>query len=415
MTASASAAAARCAVVLAAVLFGHAMAAQDWNQWRGPARTGVAAAFDAPAEWPAKPTRVWQARVGLGHSSPIVSGGRVFQHSRLGEDEVVTAFDLPSGKQIWQQRYAAPYQVNPAAEAHGKGPKSTPIVRDGKLFTLGVDAALAAFDAASGKVLWRHRFAKEFDAASPDFGTAMSPMVENGLLIVLVGGNKTGGLAALDAATGSVKWMWRGDSPAYASPIAVTLAGTRQIVTQSRSHVVGLSAADGSPLWTIPFKTSYDQNIVTPLVLDDLVIYSGVGQPLIGSRLTNAGGKWRATEVWRNDDLSLYMSSPVLAAGALFGFTFRSKGQFFAADPSTGKTRWTTRGREAENASLAIAGKWLLAATTEGELVVARPDPARFDVVKRYTVAESPIWAHPVPAGRGVLIKDAETLAYWTF
>jgi outer membrane protein assembly factor BamB len=179
--------------------------------------------------------------------------------------------------------------------------------------------------------------------------------------------------------------------------------------------VIGLSAADGSLLWSIPFTTTFDQNIVTPMVIGDLVVYSGVEQPLTAVRITQAGGKWNAVPVWRNPDLPMFMSSPVPWNGQLCGLTHRNKGQFFCVDAKTGATVWTTRGREGENAALVAAGNVLLAATTEGELVVAQRNGAKIDIVKRYTVAESPIWAHPVPAGRGVLIKDMETLALWEF
>jgi outer membrane protein assembly factor BamB len=111
----------------------------------------------------------------------------------------------------------------------------------------------------------------------------------------------------------------------------------------------------------------------------------------------------------------MYMSSPVIVDGFIYGLTHRNRGQFFCVDLETGGTRWTTRGREGENAALIAAGGYLVATTTEGELVVAKADPAAFTAVRRYTVAESPIWAHPVPAGRGILIKDVETLAYWMF
>ena len=119
--------------------------------------------------------------------------------------------------------------------------------------------------------------------------------------------------------------------------------------------------------------------------------------------------------MWQNDGVPMYMSSPILSGGYIIGLTHRNKGQFFAVDVKTGKTLWTTKGRAAENAALAAAGDLILATTTEAELVVARRDGAKFDVVKRYTIADSPIWAHPAPAGKGVLIKDEETLAYWTF
>ena len=389
--------------------------AQDWNQWRGPSRTGVASGFAAPSSWPDRPTRKWQVQVGAGHSSPVVSKGRVYQLSRIGEQEVATALDLASGRQVWQQRYDAPYQMNPAAQGHGKAPKSTPSVDGTRLFTFGINGTLSAFDTASGRLLWRKQYAKGFDSPSPDFGVAMSPAVDNGLLIVHAGGNRSGVLAALDGATGAEKWAWRGEGPAYASPVVASFGATRHVITQSRSQVIGLSAADGSLLWSIPFTTSFDQNIVTPMVIGDLVVYSGLEQPLTAVRITQAGGKWSAVPVWRNPDLPMFMSSPVLWNGQLCGLTHRNKGQFFCVDAKTGATAWTTRGREGENAALVAAGNVLLAATTEGELVVAERNGATIDIVKRYTVAESPIWAHPVPAGRGVLIKDMETLALWEF
>lgn len=392
-----------------------ALGAQDWNQWRGPSRTGVTASFVAPAKWPDKPTKAWQAKVGEGHSSPVVSGNRVFVLSRLADQEVVTAVDLATGKQLWQHRYAAAYQVNPAATSHGKGPKATPVVAGERLFTFGINGTLSAYAAATGKVLWQKQFAKEFDATTPDFGTAMSPVVDTGLLIVHVGGNKSGALAALDTLTGAPKWQWKRDGPAYASPLVVTLASTRQVITQSRSHVVGINAANGALLWQIPFTTAYDQNIVTPVVVGDLVIYTGLEKPLSAARIANKGGKWTVQTAWQNEALPMYMSTPVVSGQHLFGLTHRNRGQFFCVDLASGKTLWTTKGREGENAALVLAGGLILATTTEAELVVARIDATKFDLVKRYTIADSPIWAHPVPAGKGVLIKDAETLAYWTF
>ena len=391
------------------------LVAQDWNQWRGPSRSAVTASFSPPATWPDKPRKAWESTVGAGHSSPVVSGTRAFVFSRIGDEEVVTAFDHQTGKQAWQQRYRAPYQVNPAAEGHGKGPKSTPVVDGGRLFTLGISATLSAFDASTGKPLWRKSFDREFDASSPDFGVAMSPLVDGGNVIAHVGGNKTGALMALDAATGTIEWQWKGDGPAYASPVIGTFGSSRQVITQSRSHLVGLSAGTGTLLWSVPFTTAFAQNIVTPIVSGDLVLYSGTEQPLTALRIRESGGKWTAERAWAADSVPMYMSSAVLSGGTLFGLTHRSKGQFFAVDARSGKVLWTTRGREGENAALIAAGELLMATTTEGELVIMRRDSGRFDAIKRYTIAESPVWTYPVPAGRGLLIKDAEKLAFWVF
>ena len=402
-----------CVIAMAASLV--PVHAQDWNQWRGPDRTGVTAAFTAPASWPDRPVKAWQVNVGTGHASPVVSAGRAFQLSRIEEQEVVTALEIASGKQIWQQRYDAPYEINPAARAHGKGPKSTPIVSGDTLVTFGIDGILTAWETTSGKIRWQKNYGKQFDALSPDFGVAMSPAIEGGVVVAHVGGNRSGALVALDLATGSEKWAWKGDGPAYASPVIAASGKITQVITQSRSHVVGVDAATGSLLWSIPFTTDYAQNIVTPVIARDVVIYSGLEKPLTAVRLVQSGRKWTPQPLWQNADVPLFMSSPVLSGDTLIGFTHRNKGQFFAVDVKTGKTLWTTRGREAESAALVAAGDLFIATTTEGELVVARRNPAKFDLIKRYTIAESPVWAHPAPAGGGVLIKDADTLAYWTF
>jgi predicted nucleic acid-binding protein len=136
---------------------------------------------------------------------------------------------------------------------------------------------------------------------------------------------------------------------------------------------------------------------------------------LTAVRIALVNGQWSARQAWRAESVPMYMSSAVLSGGYLYGLTHRNKGQFFCAEPKTGKVLWTTRGREAENAAVIASGDLLIATTTEGELVVARRDPAKFELIKRYTVAESPIWAHPAPAGSGILIKDAQKLAYWIF
>jgi outer membrane protein assembly factor BamB len=220
---------------------------------------------------------------------------------------------------------------------------------------------------------------------------------------------------ALDVLSGATKWSWKGDGPAYASPVVADLGGTRQIVTQSQKHVIGLSLADGRLLWEIPFVTDYEQNSVTPIVVKDLVIYAGLNKPATGARVSVTAGKWQVSTVWQNPDLPMYMSTPVESGGYLFGLTNRNRGQFFCLDLATGKTMWTTKGREAENAAFLTAGSLVMAMTTEGELVVFRSNAKAFEPVKRYTLAESPVWAHPALVGSGIIVKDLDTLAYWVF
>jgi outer membrane protein assembly factor BamB len=352
---------------------------------------------------------------GIGHSSPVVSGSRIYLFTRIGEQEALTAYDLATGKQIWRQSYDAPYEVNPTARAHGKGPKSTPLVHGGRVFTFGISGIVSAFNAQDGRSVWRKDFKGEYPVTSPEFGAAASPVAAGDLVVLHVGGAKDGALTAFDPATGAARWSWKGDGPAYATPILVTLGGTRQIVTQSRSNLVGIEAGSGAPLWQVPFTTPFDQNIITAVVHDGLLIYSGLSRPAAAIRVTQAGGNWTTEDVWKNPDVPMYMSSPVVAAGRICGLTHRNRGQFFCLDAASGKTLWTSEPRQGDNAGIFAAGDLFVAATTDGGLTVFRNSPTAFEVIKRYKVAGSAVWAHPVPAGRGVLIKDADTLAYWTF
>lgn len=380
-----------------------------WPQWRGPARDGVASGFSAPATWPAQLTKKWQATVGLGHASPVISGNRIIVHARQENREVVTAFDLASGKQLWQDGVDAPYTMNPAATGHGPGPKSTPLVADGRVFTLGISGIFSAHDLATGKLLWR----KNAPPVPPGFGTASSPMADGSNVIAFLGGTGAGALTAMDAATGAVKWRWTGDGPGYSSPVIATIGGTRQIITQSQTKLVGVAAADGRLLWDAPIKTPYEQNSVTPLVVNDVVVSAGLDNPTIAYAITAAGKGWTATPRWRNEQVSMYMSSPAANGSTLFGLSNKNRGQFFAIDATSGKTLWLGKPREAENASIVRAGNFLLLSTTNGELIVARPSATAFEEVKRYTVAESAMWAHPAFAGQHIVVKDVDKVIVW--
>lgn len=400
-----------CFGVSVAIIWSGSAQAPGWSQWRGPSRDGVASSFTVPATWPAQLTRRWQATVGLGHASPVVSGNHVVVHSRLANREVIAAYDLQSGKQLWQDGVEAPYTMNAAALGHGPGPKSTPAIADGRVFTLGISGIFSAHDLATGKLLWR----KNAPPTPPEFGTASSPVIDGPTVIAYLGGPGAGALTAMEVATGTVKWRWTGDGPAYASPILATLGGTRQVITQSQNKLVAVDAANGQWLWEVAIKTPYEQNSVTPMVLGDLVLYAGLENPTTALRVTRTGTRWTTAPAWRNEDVPMYMSTPAVSGTAVYGLSTRNRGHFFAIDAATGKTLWTTPGRQAENASIVRAGEYLLMGTTNSELVVVRANPARFEEVRRYTVADSAMWAHPAFAGRTIIVKDVDKLIAWTF
>jgi outer membrane protein assembly factor BamB len=397
--------------VLAAVPSGMAgQGTADWPQFRGPNRDGSVLSFTEPKAWPDRLTQKWRVDVGDGYATPVLVGDRVYAFTRRGANEVMQALDAASGKSLWQQRYPAPVTVNPAAQAHGPGPKSTPTFAAGRLFTLGMGGIVTAFDAASGKIVWQ----KPAGSVLPLFGTALSPLVDRGLAIVHVGGHNQGALTAFDAATGAVKWAWNGDGPAYASPIAVDIDGVRQVIAQTQDNVVGVSAADGRLLWRRPFTTEFTQNIITPIVIGNTVLIAGYQKPTAAFRVVKNGEQWRTEDAWQNEAVSLYMANGVVIGDSLFGLSHRNRGQYFLLDVKTGKTLWTGMPRQAENAAISHAGNIVFSLEDDGDLVVGRVAGSKFDEVRRYKVSGSATWGQPAISGSRIFVKDASSVTLWT-
>ena len=257
-----------CHLSLVTILTCQSAMAQDWSQWRGPSRDGVVTA-QAPSKWPKDLKNVWKVSVGGGYSSPVVSDGKVIVHSRQQENEVVSVFDLKTGKPLWNASYAVPFSKNQYAIEMGKGPNSTPVVSNGRVYTLGVSAILSCFDLKTAELKWRKDFSKEIDTSKLFTGTAMSPVIEKGMVIAHVGDDRGGRVIAFDGVTGAERWKWEGDGPGYASPVVVDLEGARQLVTLTDKSAVGISVDSGKLLWKMPFPDEWNENIVTPILLSE--------------------------------------------------------------------------------------------------------------------------------------------------
>ena len=391
------------------------VSAQEWTQWRGPGRDGFVSAKNAPVAWPESLKRSWRVEVGEGYSSPVVAGGRVFVVGRRDPEELVAGINLADGKVIWQQKYQATFQKNQYAVEMAKGPHATPLVADDRLFTLGVTGMLNAWDTATGKQLWSRDFSKAVDTTKLFCGTAASPLMVEGHLVVQVGSDIHGGqILGLNPASGNTEWEWRGAGPGYASPVVVDAGGAKQIVAMTEGSIVSLDAKTGKELWTIAFPDEWHENIATPLWTGTQLIVSGTRQGTHAYTLKQTGGKWETTETWKNPNIAMYMSSPVFGDGLIYGHSSKKKGQFFALDAKTGVVRWTTEGREGEHASLLLTPQHVVFLTNGADLIVARRDTPAFTVERRYEVAEAATWATPVLLGSNILVRDATGLMLLT-
>ena len=234
-------------------------------------------------------------------------------------------------------------------------------------------------------------------------------------MIVYVGDDIKGGvMTAFDAATGKEKWTLNCDGPSYASPIVVTMEGTRQLVTMTDKAVIGVDVQKGTQLWRLPWPDEWNENIVTPTLYKNTLILSGARKGTVAVQVTKSGEQWSTKQVWHNPELTMYMNSPVLDGEHFYGMSSKRKGQFFCAQATTGKVLWITDGREGSQASVLKAKDTLFILTSDANLIVAKKAADKFHQLAKYSVADSATYAHPILLGKRILVKDNATLALWS-
>ncbi|MGE5611750.1 MAG: PQQ-binding-like beta-propeller repeat protein [Bacillota bacterium] len=381
--------------------------AQDWPQWRGSNRDGKAAGFTAPQTWPKTLTQKWKTAVGFGDATPALVGDKLYVFSRQGADEITLCLDAATGKELWRDKYAAQAITGPAARH--PGPRSSPAVADGKVVTLGVGGVVSCLDAATGKPLWRNEQYK----AVPRFFTSMSPLIVDGLAILQLGGQGNGTIIAFDLASGAEKWKWTGDGPGYSSPVLMTVDGTKLIVTLTEKNAVGLAAADGKLLWQLPFAPQgMSYNAATPIVDGQTVIITGQGRGTKALKIEKQGDTFAPKELWSNTQLAPQFNSPVLKEGFLYGLSDR--GNLYCINAQNGQMAWTDPAKLGNFGAIVDGGSVLLALPSNSELIALKPDSKAYTELARYKVAETATYAHPIIAGNRIFAKDQESLVLWT-
>ena len=348
--------------------------AQDWPQWRGENRDGKVSGFTAPQEWPKELTQKWRTTVGLGDSTPALVGDKLYVFARQGDEEVTLCLDAASGKELWRDKYKAQAVTGPPSRH--PGPRSSPAVADGKVATIGVGGVLSCVDAATGKLGWRK---DPFPKIVPQFFTAMSPIIVDGMVIAHLGGKGNGAVISYDLNTGDEKWRWTDEGPEYASPALLTVEGTKQIVTLTEKSVVGIGLADGKLLWQLPFvpeRRAY--NAATPIVDGQTVIFTGAARGIKAVKIEKQAEGFVAKELWSNPEIAPQFNTPVLKDGLLFGLS--NRGNLFCVNSQTGQTAWidpTSRDRGGFT-SIVDTGSVVMALPSNSELIVLKPNDKEY-------------------------------------
>ncbi|MGA2555360.1 MAG: PQQ-binding-like beta-propeller repeat protein [Verrucomicrobiota bacterium] len=398
--------------ILSSLLLSAAFAApgQDWPQWRGANRDAKAEGFKAPKAWPSQLAQKWKQSVGLGDTTPALVGDHLFVFSRVDAEENVICLNAADGKEIWRKKYEAPAPAAPSGSAHG-GPRSSPAVADGKVVTFGVTGILTCWNAADGAQLWQKKDATTW----PRFYTGSSPLLVDGLCVVQVGGASDGGVTAYDLKTGDEKWLWKNGGPGYASPVVMTVAGTKIVVALTDKSFVGIRLSDGATAWQTPFAAmGMNYNAATPIVDGDTLIYAGAGRGMHAVKVSKQGDAFATTELWTAADVSPQFGTAVLKDGFLYGVS--QQGKLFCVNAKTGAVAWTDTEAKGPQGygSVVDAGSVLLALTPKSQLYVVQPSDKAYTEVASIKVADSPTYAYPVVSGNRLFIRDHDSVALLT-
>ena len=368
----------------------------DWTSYRGPSQNGVSS--EKLGALPlGGPRQLWKAAVGTGTSSVTVHGERVFTMGNVRGNDVVWCFDAKSGREVWKYEY--PLDVD--KRMFEGGTAATPTVDGNRVYTVSHQGDLFCLDAATGKPGWYKHYQKDFGGKRPHWGFAGSPLVEGNLLILDIGG-KGASTVALDKTNGNVVWKSGDDEAGYASPLAANLAGKRTVVVFKAARLVGLDVKDGRELWRQDWKTSYDVNAATPLIIGDKVfVSSGYGH---GCGMFEVQGG-AVSERWQNKNLRAQINTPVVWQGAIYGIDgdASSKSPLVCLDLATGAVKWQEK--VGGGALVLVDGK-LVILSELGELLIGEASPNGFKPALRQQVLGKRCWVQPTVANGRIFCRN---------
>jgi outer membrane protein assembly factor BamB len=379
-----------------ALIFATLPASADWLHYRGPTQNGV-----APEKLPAglkEPKQLWKINVGIGTCSVTVDGTHAFTAGNADKKtDAIVCLDTTTGKTVW--RYEYPQALDP--NLFEGGPRATPTVDGDRVYAQSQAGDLICLAAETGKLKWHKNLVRDFGGKKPGWGYAGSPTMEDDLLIVEPGGPGSS-TVALNKLTGAPVWKSGSDESGYASAVVADLAKKRTVVLFKAKGLVGLDAKSGQELWRAEWKTDYDINAATPIVVGNwIIVCSGYGTG-IGLFEVGPGG---ITQKWRNRSLRSHINSPVAHKGHVFGLDGNvGGGNLVCLDLANGAKKWEEK--SVKGGSLVLAEDKLVVLTEKGELVVADATASGFKPALRSHVLDKRCWVQPTISTGKIFVKN---------
>lgn len=379
--------------------------ALSYPQFLGPNRNATVAGPALARDWDASPPEeIWRREVGPAWSAFAIAGDWAITQEQGGENEEVAAYDLWTGEERWRHRDETRYDTT----IGGIGPRATPTIADGVVYTLGANGLLNALVVETGKRLWARNVLEENGAANREWGKSCSPLVVGELVVVSAGGRGKS-LVAYDRTTGELVWAAGDDTASYSSPILATVAGREQIVIRNQHSFSGHDPETGEVLWSETWSAEFP-NVAVPLVLgnDRLLISTGYG---IGSKLfqmTNGSGGFEMEEVWASPRLKAKFTNVVEHEGYVYGL---DDGVMVCLDPQTGERYWK-KGRYGHG-QVILVGDLLLVTSEKGDVHLLDPNPKELRELGKFTAFGGKTWNPPALVGQYLLVRsDKEAALY---
>ena len=373
-----------------------------WPQWRGPRQDGISIETGLLNAWPrGGPAEVWSTQIGLGYSSVAVVGKRLYTMDMRKTYEYVRCLDVDTGREVWNHEYQGAYK-----NQFGSGPRGTPTVCQGRVYSIGATGILHCLSAEDGRVLFQVDLLDKFHAKNLTWGISGSPLVHAGMVFANPGGKGGNSVVAIDAGTGETIWRGLDDKAGYATPLLVDLDGLQAVVFFTGDALVGVSASRGEELFRQPWKTRYDCNIATPIFSKGLLFTSsGYGTGCALFQLTRRGEGISARQIYQNRNMRNHFSTCVLHDGHLYGF---DEAFLSCLELRTGERKWTKRGFG--KGSITMADGHLFILSDKGKLCLARPSPQDYQEINSFQALAGKCWTVPVIANGRLYVRNEEIL-----
>lgn len=376
-----------------------------WTDFRGPNRDGRYDEKPILTNWPANGLReLWRQPVGGGYASFVIADGRAYTIEQRREDEVISAYNVESGAEIWTNNYNAHFDESMG----GDGPRATPTYHQGKIFSLGAMGDFRCLEASSGKLIWKRDITADARARILTYGMSSSPLIVDDKVIVQAGG-KNHSVAAYDKESGKPLWHTLDDDAAYSSPMLVELAGERQLLIVTEHRAVGVNPENGKLLWSFPWVVKLqNRNIAQPVLLSTkrFFLSAGYGTGCAAIEISKKGDSFVARAVWQNKNLKNKFSSSVFLDGFLYGL---DEDILVCLDTMTGERKWKD-GRYGYGQILLASGH-LVVLGGDGQLALVKATPEKHIELARFQAIRGKTWNYPAISGGKIFVRNAVEMA----